>query len=1153
MILMYICRHKPPPPMKDAAYTKMMTEAPFGAAYHKIILDDKDKPVDYVFLEVNRAFERLTGLKAKDILNKRITEAIPGIEKGEFSWIDFYGRIALEGKSQDFEQYSEPLKRWYKVYAFSPERQYFVTIFADTTREKLMHEELNRFFSINLDLLCIADTAGNFVKVNKSWEDILGYSIEELENKKFLSFVHPEDMQATLDALLDLKANKPVMNFVNRYRSKDGSYRSIEWRSHSYGQFVYSAARDVTERLKSEIRLRDMEKRLSAAQNFASVGSWEYNINEGTLYWSKECESLFGLDEGEFEGTFEDFLKRVHPDDRELVINTNQPITDYRDAKPLEYEHRIITKSGEVRWVRESAGLMKDVLGKPKKIAGLVMDVTKQKNAEELLVKSERRYRGLVESQSDLIVRVDAHNHFTFVNDAYCKTFGKSSEELIGKSFTPLVHEDDIASTFEAMKDLEKPPYRCSVVQRAMTKDGWRWLHWEDNAILDGDGNILEIQGVGRDITELKEAEEALRISESRTISLLAETPAVIYSYGYMNGTPDIDYINENVESVLGYKPEYFLHNFKAWADCVHPDDLEKNRQRLAETITNLKDGQESYFEYRFRDSTGNYHWLSDRQKVLIDNDGNTKVVGVWVDISKEIEAREAIENEEKLRQIVDNIDGVFWLRSADRNEMLYVSPSIEPLFGITQQYLYENPNAFTDAIHHDDRERVEKVLAEFVKTGTFSEEYRIVKPDGEIGWMMSNAFPVKNDIGEVVRYAGIVTDITTQKIVEQDLIKAKEKAEESDRLKSAFLATINHELRTPLNHILGFSEIIRSNSDDADIKEFSGIIYDSGRKFLAMVEDIFNLALVEQGEVRVREQTFKLTDLFLENKNSLEEILNESEKNNDIQLVFKPDSKLLLTVITSDRLKISQVLTNLFRNAVKFTHKGEIQYGFYVDKEDKLVFFVKDTGIGIPADKLDIIFDFFRQVDDSHTRHYDGLGIGLAISRQIAHAMDGELSVKSEEGVGTTFYFSVPLVMSGKVEKASKPCAAADACKFSNNTVLIAEDDEDSLILVRHLLKQTEIRILTAVNGQEAVELYAANPGIDLVLMDLKMPEMDGYEATRRIKAVNAEVPVLALTAYGLVKDQEKALAAGCDDVITKPVDRDLLLHTMKKYLGVE
>lgn len=167
---------------------------------------------------------------------------------------------------------------------------------------------MDRFFNINLDLLSIADIDGRFVKVNQSWADILGYSVAELETKKFLSFVHPDDMQATLDALLDLSANKDVHNFTNRYMAKDGSYRHIEWRSRPYGNLIYSSARDITEKLASETKLRETEKRLSTAQSFASIGVWEYNVNNGSLYWSKECEALFGLEEGEFEGSFEDFL-----------------------------------------------------------------------------------------------------------------------------------------------------------------------------------------------------------------------------------------------------------------------------------------------------------------------------------------------------------------------------------------------------------------------------------------------------------------------------------------------------------------------------------------------------------------------------------------------------------------------------------------------------------------------------------------------------------------------------------------------------------------------------------------------------------------------------------------------------------------------------
>ena len=477
--------------MDDISYKKLIMQSPFGLACHKINLDDQGKPIDYTFLEVNRTFELMTGLKSLNIINKKATEILPGIDRGSFNWIEFFGKTALTGKSQDFEQFSEPLKRWYKVFVYSPEREYFITVFTDTTKEKLKLEEIDRFFSINLDLLCIADTDGNFVKVNKSWSDVLGYGESDLEKKKFLSFVHPDDMEATLNALLDLKANKPVLNFTNRYRSKNGSYRYIEWRAHPYGNLIYSAARDITERIETENKLRETQKRLAAAQSFALVGSWEYDVNEGRLFWSKECEALFGLDEGEFEGTFNDFMKRVHPDDRGLVESTNQPITKHYEAKPLEYEHRIIRKDDSVRWVRESAGVVKGTVADPKKIVGFVMDITRQKEVEQQLQKSEKRYRGLVESQSDLIVRVDTENRFTFVNDAYCETFGKRREELIGKSFAPLVHEEDLPGTMEAMQDLYKPPYRCQLAQRAMTKDGWRWIHWEDNAILNGDGKIL--------------------------------------------------------------------------------------------------------------------------------------------------------------------------------------------------------------------------------------------------------------------------------------------------------------------------------------------------------------------------------------------------------------------------------------------------------------------------------------------------------------------------------------------------------------------------------------------------------------------------------------------------------------------------------------
>ncbi len=637
--------------MNIAFHEQIIQKAPFGYAYHEIVLDENGQPCDYRFLEVNGAFEEITELKKEKVIGQTVLKVIPGIKKSEFDWISYYGKIALEGGEGVFEQFSEPLKRWYKVHVYSPEKHFFVTIFSDITAEK--------------------------------------------------------DQTAILE-------------------------------------------------------------------------------------------------------------------------------------------------------------------------------------------KTEKRYRGLIESQNNLIVRVDTNNCFTYVNSLYCKTFGKTEDELLGKDFYPLIHHDDQEKTAEAMKDLLKPPYRCNIEQRAMTVNGWRWLAWEDNAILNERGEVVEVQGVGRDVTLLKEKEEALRKQTESLQTLLKETPAVIYSFQIVDGVPVFSYLSDNLKSILGYDSEAFYHNFEFWKSCIFPDDLIRINKALADADKLFIPGKEFQEEYRFKDANGDFRWLFDRQKVVLNQKNEIEIIGVWVDVtnekqkieelnqykqrlslaqtfaktgsweydieagtlfwSKECEAlfgleegsfegsfesflqrvhpddreyvveknkpitelkegiplsyehriikqtgeiiwvketagvvydlsqkpskvigfiadisdqkiaAEAIENEEKLRQIVDNINGLFWLRSADRLEMLYVSPSIESLYGISQEKLYNNPNAFIDSVHPDDKKRVEKAMVDFLKTGTFSEEYRIIKPNGVLSWLTSTAFPVKNEKGETIRFAGIVNDITQLK-----------------------------------------------------------------------------------------------------------------------------------------------------------------------------------------------------------------------------------------------------------------------------------------------------------------------------------------------------------------------------------------------------
>jgi signal transduction histidine kinase len=390
-------------------------------------------------------------------------------------------------------------------------------------------------------------------------------------------------------------------------------------------------------------------------------------------------------------------------------------------------------------------------------------------------------------------------------------------------------------------------------------------------------------------------------------------------------------------------------------------------------------------------------------------------------------------------------------------------------------------------------------------------------------------------------------------KKINEDLITAKNKAEESDRLKSAFLSTMNHELRTPLNHILGFSELILSGVNPEITKDYVQKIEASGKALLSIIEDIFDLALVEQSEIKVRKKSFALMDLFDENKLVFNEILRSSGKDEHIRLHFLPDNNFLKNYIISDRNKINQVLINLFKNAIKFTSNGFIEFGFSVPENNRISFYIKDSGIGIPKDKQAIIFDWFRQGDDTHSRQYSGVGIGLSLAKKISQVLNGDLTVESEPEKGSTFTFTVPVEMIES--EATAPSETAPPPQYfeldlNKKTILIVEDDPLSRSLIRSYLKKTHAITLEADEGSEAIRKWHGNPSIDMILMDLKMPGMDGFVATHIIKSEKPELPIVALTAYSSAEDKAKALEAGCNSVITKPVERYTLLKEISKTL---
>jgi len=392
-----------------------------------------------------------------------------------------------------------------------------------------------------------------------------------------------------------------------------------------------------------------------------------------------------------------------------------------------------------------------------------------------------------------------------------------------------------------------------------------------------------------------------------------------------------------------------------------------------------------------------------------------------------------------------------------------------------------------------------------------------------------------------------IFQDITDRKKKEAELIKAKEKAEESDRLKSAFLTNMSHEIRTPMNAILGFTELLKvPNISSDDQLEFIQTIQMSGVRMLNTINSIVDISKIESGLVTVdiREtninEKLEFTYKFFKPEVELK----------GLKFSFKTGLPSKEAIIKTDNEKVYGILINLVRNAIKFTYKGSIEFG-YEKKGEYLEFFVKDTGVGINMKQKEFIFERFRQGSDSHDRGYEGCGLGLSIAKSYVEMLGGRLWVESEKGLGSTFYFTIPYstVLEEKADIENAGSAEHKEDQLQTLKILIVEDDEVSFSLLSRFIKKISKDVLHAVSGIEAIEVCKNNPDLDLVLMDIRMPKMNGLEATSQIRSFNKEIKIIAQTAYGFESDHKEAIEAGCNDYITKPINSALLYELISKH----
>jgi len=634
--------------------------------------------------------------------------------------------------------------------------------------------------------------------------------------------------------------------------------------------------------------------------------------------------------------------------------------------------------------------------------------------AKENVIISEKNFRLLIENQTDLVVKIDTEGKFLYVNPTYCNLFGKTEEELLGKTFMSLVHIEDIASTMEAMKLLSKPPYHAYMEQRARTKKGWLWLAWMDTAILDENKNVKEIIGVGRDITEKKESEfkllKAIEEAEESNLRYLSIFDNSITAILLVNKNKKYEAVNNTHYKITGYKPEEVLLKTMN-GTIVHPEDLERTSE-----------------------------------------------------FTKKLLSREILHYHDEIR-----------LRHRNGHT------------------IWTEYNAIT-----------------------------ILGPDGEFKYLLIE-----------------FSDITDRKLAEFELLAAKEKAEESDKLKTAFLQNMSHEIRTPMNAIIGFSDLLsRKSISGEEQKNITKIIQNSSKQLLSVVEGILTISSIETNQEKVNVSKVCINRIMDELFSSF----HPQAVRNKIHLFYTKGLNDEQSTIYTDKAKITQSLTNLISNAFKFTKNGTIEFGCTL-KDNMLEFMVKDTGIGIKREMQEKIFNYFRQADKSIQENYGGTGLGLSIAKGFVELLGGTIWVDSEPDKGSTFYVTIPYRPIRKEDKKVHTKQIKDI-----KTVLVAEDELYNYLYLEIILKKLNFNVLHAGNGKEVIDMIKENTHIDLILMDIKMPVIDGYSAAKLIKESNPEIPIIAQTAYALVHERSKYEGV-FDDYITKPINQDILLELIKKY----
>jgi len=1014
------------------------------------------------------------------------------------------------------------------------------------------------------------------VYANLQLAETLGYSPDEIQamgSTLFPQLMHPEDLFSLSNQMEKIQTLRDgeTVEVEFRMRHANGEWRWLSDRATVFTrtpdgqpQQILGCAQDITERKQVELALSEANQKFQLAAAAVDGMIYDWNLLEDRVVRTEGMSRLLGYSLEATEPNAKWWWNLIHPDDQQRLPNDI-------DATPLDQtryslEYRVRHQQGHYVYVHDQGLILRDDMGKIVRMVGSTMNISDLKWAEVSLSKANERFQLAAAAINSLIYDWNVDPDWIERTEGLMNVLGYFPTEVepTNQWWRSQIHPVDLARLPNYPKANLPTGDRYNQEYRIRHKQG-HYVTVQDSGLLlrDDAGRVVRVVGNVIDISDRKQAENALRESEERLRLALTATNQGLYDFNLQTSEA---IVSPEYAQMMGYDPTTFQETNSKWRDRLHPDDWSVACQVYDDYVSGKR--PDYRVEFRQRTQSGDWKWILSVGKIVEwDEQGRPlRMLGTHTDITERKKSEEALQrSQERLNLALEAAGMGIWKWNIPDKEIIW-SAKLEEMFGLSPGSFNGQFQMFITRLHPDDRDQVLQTATRAIETGAdFTVEFRVLKPDGAVCWLVAKGRVFHDRDGRPLQMTGVTLDITERKRIEVERANilqreqsARQQAEAASRMKDEFLAIVSHELRSPLNAILGWSRLLRSRKMNPEkVEQALATIERNAQAQTQLIEDLLDISRIIRGAIRIYPRPVNLVTVL----QAAIDTTRPTAETKSIQINSQFDWNT--GMVSGDPERLQQIVWNLLSNAVKFTpQNGQVEVRLTQVVSSVMAapcaqVQVIDTGKGISPEFLPHVFDRFAQADSTTTRNESGLGLGLAIVRNLVELHGGRVYVDSAGvGQGATFTVELPLLpVSPLSVDSSAPNVESIAVNDSLDgiQVLVVDDEADTRDFLVAALEQFGANVVTAASAHDALAMVRdLRPNV--LLSDIGMPNEDGYSLIQKVRSLapdaGGKTPAAALTAYVRGDDRNRAIAAGFQLHVPKPIDPAQLLAAVKQLV---